>query len=1158
MRSVCQFLLLARLVAAITGPRIENDFDRNRPTNLGHPGFNEHQTRFGLNSPLQNFQQQPAVINNAPQLPFPQPILNQQPYVPQFNSLLPAQNIPNNAIPIQNSNNFQFNQQSNANPQLNNFHQNVGSQNFQQSQNIQQAPTIPTFQNSLPLAQNPPIFNHNPNIPSPLSLTQQRPTQAAFLPTLQTAQSQQSFNGPNPITIQAAPNLAPQNHNQNGQVPFQASQQISQPNNQGSIFTNPQPSDFQQYYEQQSKENLEKLKELQERQRIIQKHQEFVQKQQQKQQEKVEKLHDEFLSRQATKSLPTYTTTENYEDSFRRGQEKRRPILPHETDLFKKALDLYEQQHPTTTTSTTTTTTTTQRPRFIRTRPTARSRTPPQDRNKQKLYNDIKNLLEESETKGFDDNLRAKSVALLQKPDILKQLKVALAENPEDFSEKNFTSREISLNGQKYEVIRTNNPNLIPKGAISADSPDLGKLVAATQETQKESHVSFDDLTKGVLPPGANFELVKQGDNGKLEEVSALPNTLPNKKKVTFVFLEEQDDGSYKVKGVKANGQQTEEGPEVEEILNRIRKGEISLPGPTKISNALFSSTTENPTTTNLDYIAESSHNPSTYTSFVTTSSYGSSGLTNPVQTTPAPIHRNSIAPARTTQKSYRETYTPRESQRESYTPRERESYTQRDLPRETYSQRETTRETYSQREPTRETFTPRESIRESYTQKAPHNEIYTEREPTRESYTQRESPRESYTQRENSRESYTQNERETYSQRDPTKEPLTQRETFTQKDAIRDTYTPRESQTFQSSTGRPTTERFIIKTSTPTYTIRSQKQTQRSPFPSTTIVNTTPVYRSTPQDVVVIGSSTLAPTYEEPTQNIFASASSPGLIDILKENGLFATAKYLKQSGLDAILNETGPYTIFAPTDKAFRTLLVQLGGPDRAEEKFRDNPRLLSGLLLHHVIPGAFDIASLQDEMTGVSLAGTQLRVNQYDMHDVEWNEVKVTTINGARVIDDKRDIHIPQGIAHAVDRVMFPLPVGDLVQTLQADRDRRFTTFLKAIFASGFADTLAESKTYTVFAPTDTAFAKLAPSELSRYSEKAAARALVARHVLPGTLYSAGMRYYQLRNSMEDAKPLTLQKNSGRIKVNNAQVITHNIPATNGVIHAVDTLL
>lgn len=40
------------------------------------------------------------------------------------------------------------------------------------------------------------------------------------------------------------------------------------------------------------------------------------------------------------------------------------------------------------------------------------------------------------------------------------------------------------------------------------------------------------------------------------------------------------------------------------------------------------------------------------------------------------------------------------------------------------------------------------------------------------------------------------------------------------------------------------------------------------------------------------------------------------------------------------------GPYTVFVPTDRAFRALLVQLGGPDKAEEKFQENPRLLSGV--------------------------------------------------------------------------------------------------------------------------------------------------------------------------------------------------------------------
>ena len=132
---------------------------------------------------------------------------------------------------------------------------------------------------------------------------------------------------------------------------------------------------------------------------------------------------------------------------------------------------------------------------------------------------------------------------------------------------------------------------------------------------------------------------------------------------------------------------------------------------------------------------------------------------------------------------------------------------------------------------------------------------------------------------------------------------------------------------------------------------------------------------------------------------------------------------------------------------------------------------------LLLHHVIPGQFEITTLQDEMTGVSLAGTQLRVNQYNMHDTEWNDIKVTrahcwnlsatianlipsqvtTINGATVLHDKKDILIPQGIAHAVDRVMFPLPVGDLLQTLQSDRERRFTQFLLVLVTSGLVDLL-----------------------------------------------------------------------------------------------------
>lgn len=162
----------------------------------------------------------------------------------------------------------------------------------------------------------------------------------------------------------------------------------------------------------------------------------------------------------------------------------------------------------------------------------------------------------------------------------------------------------------------------------------------------------------------------------------------------------------------------------------------------------------------------------------------------------------------------------------------------------------------------------------------------------------------------------------------------------------------------------------------------------------------------------------------------------------------------------------------------------------------------------------------------------------------------------------MSDKQDIEIPQGIAHAVDRVMFPLPVGDLVQTLQADRERRFSVFLRALHASGLEETLSGnfiidysirnylliliylfffllgSKTFTVFAPTDTAFmiASASPNGsppwLDDEENQEAAKAIVSRHIIPSTLYTSGMRYYQQRETLNPQASLHIHKNSGEL--------------------------
>jgi uncharacterized surface protein with fasciclin (FAS1) repeats len=68
--------------------------------------------------------------------------------------------------------------------------------------------------------------------------------------------------------------------------------------------------------------------------------------------------------------------------------------------------------------------------------------------------------------------------------------------------------------------------------------------------------------------------------------------------------------------------------------------------------------------------------------------------------------------------------------------------------------------------------------------------------------------------------------------------------------------------------------------------------------------------------------------------------------------------------------------------------------------------------------------------------------------------------------------------------------------------------------------------------VFAPTDLAFTVVDTEDLNQLlTDKEMSRALVLRHTIPGTLYSSGMRFYQLRDSMEKGSTITLHKSNGK---------------------------
>lgn len=72
----------------------------------------------------------------------------------------------------------------------------------------------------------------------------------------------------------------------------------------------------------------------------------------------------------------------------------------------------------------------------------------------------------------------------------------------------------------------------------------------------------------------------------------------------------------------------------------------------------------------------------------------------------------------------------------------------------------------------------------------------------------------------------------------------------------------------------------------------------------------------------------------------------------------------------------------------------------------------------------------------------------------------------------------------------------------------------------------------KTFTFFAPTDRAFATLSPDVVSKtVSDKKSARELVLRHIIPGTLYTNGMTYYQIKDSLDQDKQITISKSAGK---------------------------
>jgi len=276
-------------------------------------------------------------------------------------------------------------------------------------------------------------------------------------------------------------------------------------------------------------------------------------------------------------------------------------------------------------------------------------------------------------------------------------------------------------------------------------------------------------------------------------------------------------------------------------------------------------------------------------------------------------------------------------------------------------------------------------------------------------------------------------------------------------------------------------------------------------------------------------------------------------IVDTAVADGRFTTLVAAVTAGglVDTLVGE-GPFTVFAPTDEAFATL------PAGTVEGLLkpENLETLKNILLYHVVPGtvmAADVVTLDGKTADTAYAGNAIAISVKD-GKVFLNETVQVIIT---------DIATSNGVIHVIDTVLLPpAKIANIVDTAVADG--RFTTLVAAVTAGGLVDTLVGAGPFTVFAPTDEAFAKLPAGTvegLIKPENLETLKNILLYHVVPGTVMAADVVTLdgKTADTAYAGKSIAISVMDGKVYLNkNVQVIITDIVTSNGVIHVIDTVL
>ncbi|MEL6976357.1 MAG: fasciclin domain-containing protein, partial [Bacteroidota bacterium] len=290
----------------------------------------------------------------------------------------------------------------------------------------------------------------------------------------------------------------------------------------------------------------------------------------------------------------------------------------------------------------------------------------------------------------------------------------------------------------------------------------------------------------------------------------------------------------------------------------------------------------------------------------------------------------------------------------------------------------------------------------------------------------------------------------------------------------------------------------------------------------------------------------------------------------------LLVDALVQADAGLVETLSGDGPFTVFAPTNQAFADLLDALGNDFNSLSDFDTQAEkdLLVKVLTYHVVAGtaAFSgdlsdgqqIGTFQGENVGISIKNGNIHITD------------ATDDNALVVLED---VEASNGVVHVIDKVLLPQevldilnpPVPNIVELAQSVDDLSLLVDALIQADAGLVGVLSGDGPFTVFAPTNQAFADLLHALGPQYNslddfdtdaEKALLASILTYHVVAGDAFAAGDFSNHQRLGTVQGEDLFAILNHGvfiRDKTHvDAEVIGADNFASNGVVHIIDKVL